>query len=104
MITVSVLTLFGLGFVSAAILAIASKVLYVEEDPRIEVVTEALPGANCGGCGFAGCEAYAIAVINDPDMAPDKCCAGGPDVAIRVAERQARPPAIPSPGSCFGGA
>lgn len=86
MITVSVLTLFALGFVSAAILAIASKVLHVEEDPRIEVVTEALPGANCGGCGFAGCEAYAIAVINDPDMAPDKCCAGGSDVAIRVAE------------------
>jgi Na+-translocating ferredoxin:NAD+ oxidoreductase subunit B len=67
-------------------LAIASKVLYVEEDPRIEVVTEALPGANCGGCGFAGCEAYAAAVINDPSMPPNKCCAGGPDVAAKVAE------------------
>lgn len=86
MITVSVLTLFSLGFVSAGVLAIASKVLYVEEDPRIEVVTDALPGANCGGCGFAGCEAYAIAVINDPDMPPNKCCAGGPDIAARVAE------------------
>ena len=85
-ITVSALTLFSLGFVSAGVLAIASKVLYVEEDPRIEVVTDALPGANCGGCGFAGCEAYAIAVINDPDMAPNKCCAGGPDVTARVAE------------------
>lgn len=86
MIIASVLTLFGLGFISASILAIASKVLYVEEDPRIEVVTEALPGANCGGCGYAGCEAYAAAVINDPDVPPNKCCAGGPDIAIRVAE------------------
>ena len=48
MITISVLTLFGLGFVSAAILAIASKVLYVEEDPRIKVVTEVEIGrASC---------------------------------------------------------
>lgn len=86
MITSSIITLFSLGFVSAAILAIASKLLYVEEDPRIEVVTEALPGANCGGCGFAGCESYAIAVLNDPNVPPNKCCAGGPDVATRVGE------------------
>ncbi|NLW81560.1 MAG: Fe-S cluster domain-containing protein [Desulfovibrionales bacterium] len=86
MITESVLSLFGLGFVSAGILSVASKFLAVEEDPRIEVVAEALPGANCGGCGFAGCESYAAAVINDPNVAPNKCCAGGPDVAARVAE------------------
>lgn len=86
MITASVITLLSLGFISAGILAIASKALYVEEDPRVEVVTEALPGANCGGCGYAGCESYAAAVINDPSVAPNKCCAGGPDVATRVAE------------------
>jgi electron transport complex protein RnfB len=86
MITASVLSLFILGFVSAGILSVASKLLAVEEDPRIEVVAEALPGANCGGCGFAGCEAYAAAVINDPSVTPNKCCAGGPDVAARVAE------------------
>jgi len=86
MIIESVVSLFGLGFVSASILSVASKLLAVEEDPRLEVIVEALPGANCGGCGFAGCEAYAAAVINDPSMAPNKCCAGGPDVAKRVAE------------------
>ncbi|NCC24126.1 MAG: Fe-S cluster domain-containing protein [Deltaproteobacteria bacterium] len=85
MITTSVLTLFGLGFVAASILAIASKALYVEEDPRVEVVLDALPGANCGGCGFAGCEAYAIAVLNDPDVPPNKCCACSPDAVARVA-------------------
>lgn len=86
MITESVVSLLSLGFVSASVLAVASKLLYVEEDPRIEVVTEALPGANCGGCGFAGCEAYAAAVINDPSVEPNKCCAGGPEVTQRVAE------------------
>ncbi|GAB7081340.1 RnfABCDGE type electron transport complex subunit B [Megalodesulfovibrio paquesii] len=86
MIIVSVLTLFTLGFVAAGILAVASRVLYVEEDPRIEVVVEALPGANCGGCGFAGCESYAVAALNDPMIPPNLCCAGGPDVSVRVAE------------------
>ena len=86
MIAESVVTLFGLGIVSASILSVASRLLAVEEDPRIEVVTEALPGANCGGCGFAGCEAYAAAVLNDPDVPPNRCCAGGPDVAKHVAE------------------
>jgi electron transport complex protein RnfB len=86
MIIESVVSLFGLGFVSASVLSVASKLLAVEEDPRLEVVVEALPGANCGGCGFAGCEAYAAAVINDPNTAPNKCCAGGPDVAKRIAE------------------
>jgi electron transport complex protein RnfB len=86
MIIESVVSLFGLGFVSASVLSVASKLLAVEEDPRLEVVVDALPGANCGGCGFAGCEAYAAAVINDPNTAPNKCCAGGPDVAKRIAE------------------
>lgn len=44
----------GLGLIGAAILVIAAKYLTVEEDPRIGEVTEALPGANCGACGFAG--------------------------------------------------
>ncbi len=86
MITVSVITLFGLGFVAAALLAISSRVLHVEEDPRIEVVNEALPGANCGGCGYAGCEGYAAAVVHNPEVPPNLCCAGGPDVSTNVAE------------------
>ena len=85
MIIESVVSLFGLGFVSASVLSVASKLLAVEEDPRLEVVVEALPGANCGGCGYAGCESYAAAVINDPSTPPNKCCAGGPDVAERLA-------------------
>ncbi len=86
MVFVSILSLFALGLVASIILAVASHVFYVKEDPRVEAVMEALPGANCGGCGFAGCEGYANAVVNDPAIPANKCCAGGADVSIAVGE------------------
>ena len=54
MVFVSIMTLFALGLAASIILAVASRVFYVKEDPRVEAVVEALPGANCGGCGFLG--------------------------------------------------
>lgn len=86
MVVSSVLILAGLGFVAAAILAVASKVFYVEEDPRVEAVMDALPSANCGGCGYAGCEGYAIAVVNVPSVAANLCVAGGADTSVAVGE------------------
>jgi len=59
----STLWIGGIGLVSAVALAIADKYLSVPEDPRIERVSSLLPGANCGGCGFAGCADYARAII-----------------------------------------
>jgi len=53
----------GCGLLSAVALAIADKFLSVPEDPRIQGVMACLPGANCGGCGFAGCADYANAVV-----------------------------------------
>ena len=82
MVFVSIMTLFGLGLGASIILAVASRVFYVKEDPRVEAVLEALPGANCGGCGFAGCEGYANAVVNDPCVAANKCCAGGATTSV----------------------
>ena len=84
MVTVSILVLFALGFVAAALLGISSKILAVEEDPRVEAVVEVLPGANCGGCGFAGCENYAQAVVSDPDVPAGLCVAGGEETSIKV--------------------
>lgn len=52
-----------LGAVLGLILAYASKKFYVEVDPRVEKVLGALPGANCGACGYPGCAAYAEAVV-----------------------------------------
>ena len=85
MVMISVLVLLGLGLVTATVLAVASRVFHVEEDPRVQAVLEALPGANCGGCGYAGCEGYATAVATDPAV-PANCCAGGAETSIAVGE------------------
>ena len=75
----------GVGLLFGLILSIASKVFYVETDPRLEPLTEALPGANCGGCGYSGCAAYAQAVLEG--KAPvGKCASGGDESAEKMAE------------------
>ncbi|MBT3274784.1 MAG: RnfABCDGE type electron transport complex subunit B [Spirochaetales bacterium] len=64
--------LLGLG------LYVASKFFAVKKDTRIQLVEEALPGLNCGACGFAGCESYADAIVNSNENL-DLCKPGGPD-------------------------
>ena len=58
-ITIAVLAL--IGALGAGLLYIVSKKFEVKEDPRIAEVAEVLPQANCGGCGFPGCAAFAAA-------------------------------------------
>ncbi len=78
-------TMLLLALFMAYVLGWANKTFHVEVDPRIEAVTEALPGANCGGCGFLGCAEYAEAVVagNAP---PNKCPVGGAACAQQIAE------------------
>lgn len=85
MITLSTLLLLGLGFTAAVILSVASRALYVEEDPRIRDIEMVLPGANCGGCGLPGCTAAAKAIVEGKAPA-DVCIAGGMDTNQMVAE------------------
>lgn len=73
----------GLGVLFGIGLAIASRAFHVETDPRIEQVQEALPGIDCGACGYAGCSAYAEAVVNGES--PDLCKPGGHDTALQLA-------------------
>jgi Na+-translocating ferredoxin:NAD+ oxidoreductase RNF subunit RnfB len=81
-----VLLVVAMGFVFAVILTIASKVFYVPVDETVTDLTAALPGANCGGCGFAGCSDYANALAADPEgVGPNKCPVGGADVAAKLA-------------------
>jgi len=84
-ILIAVLILGGLGLLFGLILAIASKVFYVETDPRLEKLNEALPGANCGGCGYAGCGAYAEAVLKG-EAEIGKCASGGNESAEKMSE------------------
>ncbi len=86
MLIYSVLILFGVGVVAGTILAVASKVFHVEEDPRVEAVLDVLPGANCGGCGYAGCEGYAIAVVSNPNIDANLCVAGSAETTVAVGE------------------
>ena len=71
------------GALGAVILVAASKFMAVEEDPRIEQVTGCLAGANCGGCGYAGCADYAKAIVMD-GVPCDKCAPGGPKAAAAI--------------------
>ncbi len=79
----AVAVLLVLGIVGAVILAVASKYLAPQEDPRIGQVTEALPGANCGACGYAGCADYAKAIVEGAPT--NKCVPGGQKTADAVA-------------------
>lgn len=80
----AILSMCGIGAVCGLVLSIASKVFYVWEDPRIAQVEDFLAGANCGGCGFAGCSAAAVAVVNG-DAAPSVCSAADAEAAIGIA-------------------
>jgi len=79
------LAIGGIGLVASLLLGIASKIFYVAVDPTILAITEALPGANCGACGFAGCSSCAKAIAKGKAK-PDACLAGGADAAVSVAE------------------
>ncbi len=84
-ILVPILTMGLLGLLFSLGLVFADKKLRVVEDPRIESVAEALPQANCGACGYAGCRAFAEALVRG-DAAADGCPVGGQEVATMIAE------------------
>jgi len=84
-VLIAVISMGLIGVFFAAFLAFASKKFAVEEDPRIEAVKNVLPGANCGGCGFAGCASFAEAVIKG-EAPVYGCPVGGNDVGDQIAE------------------
>lgn len=73
---IPIISMGGLGAVLATVLVLADSRLKVQEDPRIDAVEEALPGANCGACGFPGCRQYAEQVIAGK-VDPAGCMPGG---------------------------
>ncbi len=81
--TVAILSVLGL--LLALILFWVARKFRVEEDPRIDAVEKALPGANCGGCGFAGCHAFADAAVKASDLDAQYCPVGGDEVMQKVA-------------------
>lgn len=75
----------GLGLLFGGLLAYSAQRFAVEEDPRVEIITDLLPGANCGACGFAGCASYAENVVKG-EAALDCCIPGGKNVCNNISE------------------
>lgn len=86
LLTFAFLFLGGLGIVFGISLAFAAQKFAVRVDPKVERVMDVLPGANCGACGFGGCQGYAEAVATNPDIAPNLCAPGKASVANAVAQ------------------
>ena len=81
--TIAILTILGAAL--AVVLYIVAEKFKVEEDPRIDDVEKELPGANCGGCGQAGCRAFAQFCVESEDLDKCFCPVGGNDVMQKVA-------------------
>ena len=85
-IIIPVALVFVVGLIASLGLAFASRVFHVQEDEKFILMRAELPGANCGGCGYAGCDDYAHALVEDPDGVPcTKCAVGGPACAEKLA-------------------
>ncbi len=102
----AVFMLGGLGLLVGVGLAVASKVFYVYVDPLILEVEDALPGANCGGCGLPGCSSNAEAIVAGK-ASPNSCVAAGEETAEAIAgilgvSIEAKEPDIAKPGCTYG--
>ena len=80
----AVIVVTVIGIICAVMLSVASKVMAVKVDERIPLVRECLPGANCGGCGYPGCDGYAAALVNDEDTPLTLCAPGGAAAAAKI--------------------
>lgn len=79
-----ILLVVGLGLAFGIILTIAAKLMFVPVDEIVAKIREELPGANCGACGFAGCDDYAAAFEDDKETPINKCPVGGPELAEKL--------------------
>lgn len=85
MILIAVISLGAIGAIGAIFLYAASKKFEVYEDPRIAQVQDALPAANCGGCGYPGCSGFAAACVKADTLEGLLCPVGGAAVMDKVA-------------------
>lgn len=92
----SIITLSSIGAIAGIVLFIIAQKFKVEEDPRIDEISDKLPGANCGGCGFAGCRNFAEAIVKAGNMDDLNCPVGGnalvkdiaPILGVETVERE----------------
>ncbi len=81
----SIVALSSIGVLAALILYFVAQKFKVVEDPRIDEIADKLPGANCGGCGFAGCRNFAEAIVKAGNMDDLSCPPGGNELLNEIA-------------------
>ncbi len=84
-VILAVVLLAAIGLIAGLLLAIASIVMAVPVNKKEEEIRAVLPGANCGSCGYSGCDGYANALANGAKITT-LCNPGGEDVAKQIAE------------------
>jgi Na+-translocating ferredoxin:NAD+ oxidoreductase RNF subunit RnfB len=83
-VLIAVLLVAGVGLVAGVLLAVASTVFAVPVNEKETAVRDVLPGANCGSCGYSGCDAYAKALANEKDVPANLCRPGGHDALVAI--------------------
>jgi Na+-translocating ferredoxin:NAD+ oxidoreductase RNF subunit RnfB len=79
-----IVIVLSVGLLSGIVLTLAAKFMAVEVNEAVAKVLEALPGANCGACGFAGCEDYAKNLVENKMVKANLCTPGGGPVSMQV--------------------
>ncbi|MBR1731383.1 MAG: RnfABCDGE type electron transport complex subunit B [Ruminococcus sp.] len=85
-ILIAVIPVAIIGIICAVMLVVASKVMAVKENEKFPAVRDCLPGANCGACGFAGCDGYAKALAENENTPTNLCVPGGAACARELSE------------------
>ena len=83
-IIIAVFYVTSIGLISAIVICVASKLMYVKVDERVTQIRDCLPGANCGACGFKGCSDYAEALISESNTKTNLCLPGGAAVSAQI--------------------
>ena len=85
-ILIPVIVLFAIALVCAVLLTVANKYFGIKEDEKAVAIRDCLPGANCGACGYSGCDGYAAALAAGKTTATNLCVPGGDGTAKQIAD------------------
>ena len=85
-VVLPIIILSALGLIAGLLLALAAKFMAVKSDPKFDQIREALPGANCGACGYTGCDDYAKALASTEGVKTNLCIPGGENTSRSISE------------------
>ena len=83
-IFIAIFSVTTIGVICAAVLCVASKLMYVKVDERVAQLEACLPGVNCGVCGYSGCAGYAVALLSGKGVKSNLCTPGGADALTQI--------------------